>query len=304
MRIVGLKTLLPVLALLVAIPPVKACGCLDSIKFPGLARSVLLRNDHLLCLNDSNHLIVVDLKRDKAIDLGPAENRRWGGDVAEGHVLLMTNDRLEVVALDGGKTVHTVTLAAEPVLAFGFAGQGRAFVHHVNSVAIVELATGKTLHTIDLGKDEWRRLAQACQKVGCVIDLATGKLSERIQVESRAGIQHFHVEGDLVYCVGSPLSWGARIDHLTCVDLKTKKTRECGLDRVTKRSCRLVGGPQGGTYLIDGSRIDYFLGGRRVATFTPILGGNVLAVWKHQAITAVKDQILVECIYETPVTSK
>src|SRR2546421_710937 len=86
------------------------------------------------------------------------------------------------------------------------------------------------LLVMDLGSEDWFRRSTAWQKVGddlfiaspdgsvCRIDLTTGTLAERIQVESRAGVKEFRVAGDLIYCVGSASSWAARIDHLTCVN--------------------------------------------------------------------------------------
>jgi hypothetical protein len=318
MQVAGLKNLLPAVALLAAVAPVRACGGLETMKFPGLVRHAVLRNDHLLCISDSNHMIVVDLNSHRSFDLGPSENWRWDGDVADGQALMMTSDRLEVVALASGKIVQSVAVPGDPVRVFGFAGQGRAFVHQAHQVTILDLATGAAVHTIDLGKEEWRRgPGTAWQKVDdrlfvvgpegtlCVIDLATGKLSERIAVESRAGIQDFRVEGDLVYCVGSLLTWSARIDHLTCVNLKTKKTTEVELNRVAKRGARFAAGPKGSVYLIEGDRIDQFAAGQRTATCAPrLFGGNVLAVWNAQAITSAKDALLLECLYETPVTKK
>jgi hypothetical protein len=318
MQLASLKNLLPAVALLAAVSPVRACGGLETMKFAGTVRHAVLRNDHLLCISDSNHMIVVDLNGQKSFDLGPSENWRWDGDVADGQALLMTSDRLEVVALADGKILQKATVPGDPVRAFGFAGKGRAFVRQADKVTILDLATGTAVHTIDLGEEEWRRgPGTAWQKVDdrlfvvgpegtlCVIDLATGKLSERIAVESRAGIQDFRVEGDLVYCVGSLLTWGARIDHLACVDLKTKKITEVELDRVAKRGARFAAGPHGTVYLVEGDRIDQFAAGRRTATCAPrLFGGNVLAVWNAQAITSAKDVLRLECLYETPVTKK
>src|SRR5437764_5039842 len=124
MRIVSFKSLLSAAAVLLTVAPLHACGCLDVIKFPGLARAAVLRGEHLLCLNDANHIIVVDLKKQKAFDLGPAENRRWNGDVLYAQALLLAHDRLEVIALDSGKTVQTAHAGNDPVRAFGFAGKG------------------------------------------------------------------------------------------------------------------------------------------------------------------------------------
>jgi hypothetical protein len=322
MRIVNRKILLLGLALAAAAPPLDACGIYGApepaaIKFPGIARSAVLRGDYLLCVNDAGRIIAVDLKRGKTFDLGSADTRRWhDADVADGRALMLDRDRLLVVALNDGKTVHEVPIGDDPVWAFGFAGTGRAFIHRGRSVAIFELATRKTLHTIELGDVDGRRSA-AWQKIGsrlfvpgpatslCVIDLEAGKLCERFALDARAGISGLHVEGSQVYCIGSASSWAARIDHVTCFDLEMKKSFLFDLPREVRRAGRLASGAYGTVYLIDGNRLDRFtMAGEQCGTFTAPGAEPVLAVWHQRALIAAKDEIRLVEIKETPVTRK
>jgi hypothetical protein len=325
MRIVNRKILFLGLALAqmgFCASPLGACGPyyqreLDAIKFPGIAHSGVLRGDYLLCANDAGRIIAVDLKRGKTFDLGSADTRRWhDADVADGHALMLDKGRLVAVALSDGKTVHEVPIGDHPVWAFGFAGKGRAFVHRGRSVAILELATRKILHTIELGDDDTRR-SSAWQKVGnrlfvpgpattlCVIDLDSGKLCERFALDSRAGIAALHVEGSLVYCIGSASAWAARIDHVTCFDLEMKKSFLFDLPREVRRSGRLASGGYGTVYLIDGNRLDRFtMAGERCGSFTAPGPGAVLAVWQQRALIAVKHEIRLLEINETPMTRK
>ena len=136
--------------------------------------------------------------------------------------------------LENPKLLHDLPLAKSRVFSLGFVGKGRAFVHYGKTLDILELATGKTLHTIDFGSDEIRWGSNAWQKVGnrlfvagpetslCVIDLDTGKLADRFSINAGAGIASIHVEGSLVYCVGSPFSWVPN-HNLVCYDMEMKK---------------------------------------------------------------------------------
>ena len=323
MRIVNLNVLLLGSALAAGTASqLGACGpyCEPepaAIKFPGIARASVLRGDYLLCANDADRIIAVDLKRGKTFDLGSADAKRWhDADVADGHALLLDRGRLLAVALNDGKTVHEVSIGDDPVWAFGFAGTGRAFVHRGRSVAILELATRKTLHTIELGDGDTRR-SPAWQKVGsrlfvpgpattlCVIDLDSGKLCERFALDSRAGIAALHVEGSQVYCIGSVSTWAARIDHVTCFDLEMKKSFLFDLPREVRRSGRLASGGYGTVYLIDGNRLNRFtMAGEQCGSFTAPSPDAVLGVWHQRALIALKDEIRLLEIKETPVTRK
>lgn len=325
MRIVNRRMLLLGLVLAVAVPPLDGCGVYgepepSAIKFPGFARASVLRGDYLLCVNDANHIVAVDLKRAKAFDLGLADTKRWhDGDVADDQALTLDKGRLLVIALNDGKTVHEVPIGDAPVWAFGFAGRGRAFVHRGRSVAILELATHKTLHTIELGEGPYLELrrSSAWQKVGsrlfvtgpattlCVIDLEAGKLCERFPVDSRAGIAALHVEGSQVYCIGSASTWAARIDHMTCFDLEMKKSFLFDLPREVRRSGRLASGAYGTVYLIDGNRLARFtMAGDQCGAFTAPGPEPVLAVWHQHALIAAKNEIRLLQIKETPVARK
>lgn len=322
MRIVTVKLLLLGLALAGLTSPLGACCGDDTIAFPGIAHSAVVRGDYLLCVNDANHIVVVDMKRARSFDLGKAENRRWNqGDVANGQALLLSRDKLQVIELQGAKMVHEVTLGADPVYAFGFTGKGRAFVHRGKTVAILELATGKTLHTIELGPDpDFRRprFGTPWQKVGnrlfvpgpattlCVIDLDSGKLHERYAVEARAGIFDMLVEGSQVYCLGSHgFSWAVHVDHMICFDMERKKSSLCNLPGEIFGIGRFASGPYGTAYLIDGNQINRFtMSGERCATFTVPGKAPVLGIWQHRAVTAAKGEIRLIDIDEKFVTQK
>ena len=324
MRIVKRTILLLGLALAVAAAPLDACGPYgdldpNTIKFPGIAQFGRLRGNQLLCSNDAGRIIVVDLKRRKTFDLGKQDGKRWfDGDVADGQAMMLAGDRLQVVALNGGKLVREIVVGTDPVWSYGFAGKGRAFVHRGLSVSILELATGKTLHTLKLGDDDSRRrFSAAWQLVGsrlylpgpattlCVIDVETGKLENRFAVDSRAGISALHVFGNEVYCLGSPSGWGARIDHVTVLDLETKKTRSFDLPRVVRRNGQFANAPFGTVYLTTGDRIDRFTEvGEHLSTFTTPNKEAVLAVWNYRAVVAGKDRIRLIEIKETQVTRK
>jgi len=321
MRIVGLKNVFLCLVLVGAGSPVSACG-LDGllepaeITFPGLARSAVLRGDHLLCTNDSNHIIAVDLKAAKSFDLGPGEGKRWiFGDIAGGQALLLTNDRLLVVALDGGTTVRQVEVDGNAVCAFGFAGKDRAFLHLGTKVAVVELTTGKTLHTVELAREGrgatgWQKVEDRLYVVGpanmlCVIDLDKGKLLDQFKVEARGDIRALQVEGELVYCLGQQFGYGFMTDHVTYFSLKTKKTTETKLTRTARDGSRLAAGPFGTAYLFDGNQVERFdMSGRRIATFAPESGAAVLAIWHGRAVVAEKDKLRLLEIKETPVVNR
>jgi len=319
MRFLGTNLLLA-LMLASTSSTLNACCGSDMIPFPGVVRTAVPRNNHLVCTNEQNHLVVVDLAGCRSFDMGAVDGRRGTGDVANGQALFLSGDRLQVIELVSRKTVHEVEVGGQSVYDFGFAGKGQAFLHCGNSLTIVDLATSETLHTIELGEAPGRRSsASAWQKVGdllfvvggdsklCVIDLTTGTLRERFHVESRAGIGALHVEGDMVYCLGSPFSWGATIDHLTCFNLKSKKSTLCELERIARRGSRLAGGPNGTAYLIDSRQIDHFdLFGKRSGTFTPVLGEGVQlhAVWNNQAVVGMKGLIVFQDINEKPVARK
>jgi hypothetical protein len=317
MRMLSLKMLVLGLALAGVASPLDACGP-DMIEFPGSIELACQRNNHVFCVNDKNHLVVVDLLSSLSFDLGPVGNRRCDGDVVGDRALVLTNESLQAVDLASGKTIHEVAVS-RGVKAFGFAGKDQAFLHDSRTVRIVDLTTSETLNTIDLGEVQDRRSrSSAWQKVGdrlfvvgpdntlCGIDLKSGKLSEKIAVESRAGIQDFRIEGAMVYCIGSPNAWGAVIDHITCVNLKTKKITESELGRVARGSCRLAGGSNGAAFLIDGKQIERFDQGKRAVTFAPKLGDGVqlLGVWQNQAIVGMKGLILFLDVVETPLTKK
>ena len=292
MRVFATNLLLAVALVGHASPLDAYCGP-DWVPFPGVVQSSVPCNNYLLCVNDNNHILAVDLLAGRTFDLGSADGRRRTGDVADGRALLLSGDRLQVVELASdktvGKTVHEIAVG-NAVRAFGFAGKGQAFLHLGRTVNLVELATGKTLHTIELAKEEGfrPRPSSAWQKVGdrlfvvgsdgslCDIDLAAGTLRERFWVESRAGIADLRVEGEVVYCLGSHSTWATRLDHLTCFNLKTKKSAECELSRVAGRTSRLAAGPKGTAYLIDRNQIDRFdRSGPRVGACTPALGEGV-----------------------------
>jgi hypothetical protein len=319
MRIINLKLLYVSLALAAASPLHACCPCDEleptSIKFPGIVHAAILRGDYLLCENDAGRLFAVDLKRCKTFDLGSAQAKRWrDGDVADGQALVIAEGRLLVLALNDGKTLHQVAIGNDPVWAFGFAGAGRAFVHRGRSLAILELATGKTLHNIELGDGGGPR-SSAWQKVGnrlfvcgpattlCVIDLPSGKLSDRFAVDSRPGIWDLHVEGSQVYCLGSRAAWAARHDHFTCFDMEMKKSFHFDLPRDLRSYGRLAGGAYGTVYLFDGNRIDRFtMSGDHCGSFTTPAARGVLAIWHQRALIAVKDEIRLQEIKESPVT--
>lgn len=323
MRTVRIKFLLAGVAVATFVQVVTACGdAWDSgaIPFPGQVRDSMPRGDYLLCLNDANHICVVDLKRSTTHDIGKADGKRWReGDVADGAVMLMDKDRLTVVSLQNGKTVHSVPLGTDQVIrAFGFAGKGRGFVLRNRSVDIIELASAETLHSVAVGNESWRGWSGTWQKVGkrlyipgpastvCVIDLDAGKLLERFPVESRAGIAAMQVEGSTIYCIGSPFGWGARIDHLTCFDMQKKKAFLFDLPRgELTRPVRFAGGPYGTAYLIEGNRIDrYTMYGDVCGTFNVPSTQQPLTVWHERAVVAVKGEIRLLDIKETPVTRK
>jgi hypothetical protein len=322
MRSTMQKFLLLGLTLAVVATPLCACGPYDDleptrIKFPGICQGGVIRGDYLLSANDANRIIAVDLKRSRTFDLGTAVAKRWyDGDVADGQALVIAKDRLQAIDLVTAKIVHDIPLGSEQVWCYGSAGQGKAFVHRGKSVAIVELATGKTLHTVQLGEIDGRRSA-AWQIVGkrlfvagpattvCMIDLEAGKLMERFSVDSRAGVFALHVEGSQVYCLGSPFGWGARIDHITCVDLEMKRSRIFDLPREVGRSSRFASSPYGTAYLFQGNRIDRFtMAGDRCGTFTTPKDEPILGIWHHRALVAGKGEIRLLEINETPVARK
>ena len=244
MRYVKLKLLVLGLALCGGGAALDACGPYggyfveqNSIKFPGVAHVGAVRGNHLLCQNDKDRIIVVDLKRRKTIDLGPTDSKRFlDGDVADGKALFLRNDRLQVVCLDACRTMQEVDVGKEPVWAFGFAGMDKAFIHRGKTFSIFCLRTGKALHTIALGDDNLRPCV-AWQKVGnrvfvggpattiCVIDVEAGKIVDRLPMEARTGIANFLVEGSQIYCLGSYFNaWAPRIDHVVCFDMAKRKS--------------------------------------------------------------------------------
>jgi hypothetical protein len=317
-RSILVKGLLLAVAVLGAVSPVAACGC-GMIKIPGTIVHSVPRDNHILCLNDQDHILVLDLVFTQCFDLGPAEGRRWDGDVADGQALLLSGNCLHVVDLVGGRTAHEVAVG-DGIRAYGFAGKGRAFLHYGLTVAVVDLTTGETLNTIGLSEDGWSRARPSpWQKVGdrlfvvgpngtlCVVDLAAGKLTDKFQVESRAGVANLCVSGDMAYCIGSPFSWGATIDHLTCINLKTKRITECELPRTASRNNRLAPGPNGTVYLTDRNEVDrYDRSGPRVGTWVPKLGEGVqlLAVWELDGVVAMKGVVMFLPVTETAVAAK
>jgi hypothetical protein len=305
-----------VLAGTTAVPlAVLACG--DDgpptrIKVPGQAAYGLVRGDHLLTHNGKD-IIIVDLKHGRTFDLGELNGRSWHtGDVADGQALVYAKDRLQVIALATGKVVNEIP-TPQP-RAFGFAGKGKVFIHRGTAVDIVEIAGVKKLHTIELGKEQWP-FSNAWQKVGnrlfvtgeatsvCVIDLDTGKLTDRFYVESRLGIAAMQVEGSFIYCIGSQSTWAARFDHVTCFDIETKKTFLVDLPKGGRLSSRtrFASGPFGTAYLMVGNHIERItMFGDVCGTFTVPGEDPVLGIWRGRAVVAGKDEIRMVEIAETP----
>jgi hypothetical protein len=298
-------------------PAVNACCCDDdcfptSIKFPKVPKSVIQRGDYLVTMHDNR--VVVDLKRGKTFDLGKVEASPWFYiDVADGQALFVNKDRLQVRTLENPKLLHDLPLGKSRVYSLGFVGKGRAFVHHGKTLDILELATGKTLHTIDFGSDDIRWGSNAWQKVGnrlfvagpetslCVIDLEAGKLADRFSINAGAGIASIHVEGSLVYCVGSPFSWVPN-HHLVCYDMEMKKPFFSDLSKGDRFFGRVAGGPYGTAYLFSGNKIERLtMMGERCGTFNIGEKETVLAVWRGRAVVAGVDEIRLVEIRETPV---
>ncbi len=288
----------------------------DSIPFPGITAHAVLHGDHLVCVNDTQRQIVVDLKNGMSFDLGKHENGRWlETDVADGLALVRDKDRLRAVALMTGKIVHDIDLGKERVITTGFAGKGKAFVHRGRTLDVVELKTAKTLHTIQLGDSDMGRGGFAWQKVGnrlfvggpettiCVIDLQAGKLHDRFSVDSSAGIGALHVEGSLVYCVGVPFSWVPN-SHLFCYDMESKKNFFSQVSR-SRFHGRIAGAPYGTAYICSGNTIERItMTGERCGTFTAPGTEPVLGVWRNRALVSVKDEIRLLEIKETPIARK
>jgi len=297
-------------------PTLDACcddDCMPtSIKLANVTTHAILRGDYLVCAHD--HRIVVDLKRGKTFDLGKIEGRWFDTDVADGQALFLKKDRLQVVALDTGKMVHDVPVGAERIYSLGFVGKDRAFVHRGKTLDILELATGKTQHTIDFGSDEigWR--SSAWQNVGkrlfvagpqttvCVIDLENGKLADRFSINSGAGIASLHVEGSLVYCVGSPFSWVPN-NNIVCYDMEMKKTFFANVTSNDRFLGRVAGGPYGTAHVFGGNKVERItMMGERCGTFSASEKETILVVWRGRAVVAGKDEIRLVEIKETPVT--
>ena len=185
-------------------------------------------------------------------------------------------------------------------------------MHHGRMLDIIELKSGKTLHTIDFKSDEMRWGSGAWQVVGkrlfvtgpettvCVIDLETGKLADRFSINAGAGIASIHVEGSLVYCVGSPFSWVPN-HNLVCYDMEMKKAFFSELSEGRRFFGRLAGGPYGTAYLFNGNKVDRItMMGERCGTFNVGEKETVLAVWRGRAVVAGKDEIRLVEIRETP----
>jgi hypothetical protein len=325
MRIACLSLAFLGAALAGAPAPINACGGygdfdLDSIKLAIVPTYATLRGNHLLCVSQKGVLHAVDLRRGNSIELGKSNDRRWhDGDVADRQLLLIAKDRLQTISLIDGRTVHDLPIGNDRVWAFGFASKDRAFINRGKKVEIIELATGKSLHTVELGGDHLLRAVAPWQKVGnrlfiagpgttlCVIDLEAGKLLDRFSVDARGGISQIQVEGSLVYCVGSPLAWGFRNDHLVCLDMESKKSHFVGLARDGREAPvgRIASGPYGTAYLFSGDCVyRCSMSGDRSNAFKTPNGAQVLAIWNQRAVIATKDEIRFLDIKETPVAQK
>lgn len=311
-----MRTLLTAVLLVALTPALHACCCGDdcfptNIKFANLPREFIQRGDYLVFMRE--HRQVVDLKTGKIFDLGKPEGRWFDIDVADGQALILKKDRLEAVNLANNKTIHDIPVGKERVYSLGFVGKDRAFVHQGRTLAIVDLAARKTLHTIDLGSDDMRWRSNAWQKVGqrlfvagpdttvCVIDLQTAKLADRFHINAGAGIASIHVEGSLVYCVGSPFSWVPN-HSLVCYDMEMKKPFFSDLSRGDRFFGRVAGAPYGTAYLFSGNKIERLtMMGERCGTFSVGEKETVLAVWRGRAVVAGADEIRLVEIKETPV---
>ena len=296
-----------------------ACGDDDvrTIKIPGTPYYGRLHGDLFLCVCDKDRLLAVDLKREKVTELGSARKRWYDGDVRDGRLLMIEQDKIREVALDAGKTLREITLADPQVRAFGFAGKDRVFVHRGNAVEILDLDSAKVVHRIELAKEGWTHAATPWQRIGhrlitpgpattlCIIDLDAGTLVERFSVDARNGITNLYVEGGVAFCSGSPFAWGARTDHITSVDLETGKNRIVDVQAQTRGAIRFARGPFGNVYLMSQKRIDRVnVEGELLASVNVDPNQQPLGIWRQKLLVAGKNEIRLVDITETRVARR
>jgi hypothetical protein len=327
MRVYSTFALLCAAALLVATAGPGGAGdppAPSPLRLSGQIVCGVVRGDHFCAVASNGGLIDVDLHQRQVKELGsPGAKLVPCLDVAAGKALVASDDHIYLLEMPGGKTLRSLEFHGG-VCGLGFLGDERIFVVTGCSVEVLEPGSGKVLHSIATGDKQKpidRERVKHC-RVGrrlyvgggdgslLVIDLAEGKLSERIAPGTDRpwdGIGNIQVVGDKAFVEQMFLGYGIWQKSVALLDLTTKKyvrLRLRGSEWVS-RAARVVAGP-GGTALLVGHDNQIWqsdAAGQLGGSVPAPAAGTLLGVWHGQAILAKGETLQIAALAEPDKTA-
>jgi hypothetical protein len=298
------------------------------VKIPGKIDRAVLRDNQLVAISSTGHLVSLTLFSSKAKDLGTFDMKLAPCvDFVGGKACVASQNRLYQVDIATGKIVRAV-ICDQTIQNLGCINSDRAFVQNGGKVTIVDLAAGKTVQTVDLGKEvrcttfdpSAKRLyaltaGGKCGALAC-LDLEMGKVRSVVDIpELRTPVTgaggNLYLAGERLYVVCPRLSYDIWIGSFGYVDLKARKYHTLKPPTILSAAFRddyysggkgqLVPGhdvlacPNGELFLTGKDGIFRYQADGKLAG--PVLGkgtGKLLGVWKRWAVVSTGEWLEIE----------